>query len=55
MGPKYNSDSKRKIPQEGEVESVEGIFHDEKYEKDEFQKFVRNILKCIQQISTKII
>ena len=55
MGPKYNSDSKRKIPQGEEVESVEGRFHDEKDEKDEFQKFVRNMLKGMQDISTNII
>ena len=55
MGPKYNSDSKRKIPQEEEVESVEGRFHDDKDEKDEFSKFVRNMLKVLQDISANII
>ena len=55
MGSKYNSDSKRKVPQEDEVESVEGRFHEEKDEKDEFMKFLRNMLKCLQEISTNII
>ena len=54
MGPKYNSDTKRKIPQEEEVESVDGRFH-ERDEKDEFRKFVKNMLKGLQDISTKII
>ena len=55
MGPKYNFASKRKIPQEEEVEYVEGRFHDEKDEKDEFWNFVRNMLKVLQEISTNII
>ena len=45
MGPKYNSDTKRKIPQEEEVESVDGRFHDERDEKDEFGNFVKNMFK----------
>ena len=48
MGPKYNSNSKRKVPQEEEVEPMEGIFNEEKDEKYEFNKFVRNMLKCMQ-------
>ena len=55
MGPKYNSNTKRKIPQEEEVESVDGRFHDERDEKDEFINFVKNMLKGLQYISTNII
>ena len=55
MGPKYNSDTKTKIPQEEEVESVDGRFHDERDEKDEFGNFVKNMLKGLQDISTNII
>ena len=55
MGPKYNFDSKRKIPQEDEVESVEGRFHKDMDEKDEFIKFVRNMLKGMQEILSNII
>ena len=55
MGAKYNSDTKRKITQEEEVESVDGRFHDERDEKDEFRKFVKNMLKGSQYISTNII
>ena len=50
MGPKYNSDTKRKIPQEKEVESMDGIFHEERDEKDKFRKFVKNMLKGMQYI-----
>ena len=50
MGPKYNSDTKRKIPQEEEVESVDGRFHEERDEKYEFIKFVKNMLKILQYI-----
>ena len=55
MGPKYNSDTKRKIPQEEEVESVDGRFHEDRDEKDEFRNFVKNMLKDMQDISTIII
>ena len=55
MGPKYNSDTKRKIPQEEEVESVDGRFHEEMEEKDEFGNFVKNMFKGLQEISTNII
>ena len=55
MGPKYNSDSKRKIPQEEEVEFVEGRFQYDKDDKDEFWNFVRNMFNGMQYISTKII
>ena len=55
MGPKYNSDTKRKIPQEEEVESVDGRFHEERDEKDEFGKFFKETLKGMQDISTNII
>ena len=48
MGPKYNFDTKRKIPQEDVVESVDGRFHDERDEKDEFRNFVKNTLKGLQ-------
>ena len=48
MGPKYNSNSKRKVPQEEEVEHVEGRYHKDKDEKDEFRNFVRKILKGLQ-------
>ena len=55
MGPKYNSDTKRKIPQEEEVESVDGRFHEERDEKDEFRNFVKNMMRGLQDISTNII
>ena len=55
MGPKYNSDTKRNVTQEDEVESVDGRFHEERDEKDEFRKFVKNILKGLQEISNNII
>ena len=55
MGPKYNFDTKRKIPQEEEVEFVDGRFLEERDEKDEFMNFVKNMLKGLQDISTKII
>ena len=55
MGLKYNSNTKRKIPQEEEVESVDGRFHDERDEKDEFRNFVKNMLKVLQDILTNII
>ena len=48
MGPKYNSNTKRKILQEEEVESVDGRFHEERDEKYEFRNFVKNILKVLQ-------
>ena len=48
MGLKYNSNTKRKIPQEEEVESVDGIFHDERDEKDKFRNFVTKMLKGMQ-------
>ena len=56
MGPKYNFDTKRKIPQEEEVESVlDGRFHEERDDKDGFKKFVKKMLKFMQYISTNII
>ena len=55
MGPKYNSDTKRKIPQEEEVEYVDGRFHEERDEKYEFNNFVKNMLKFLQDISTNIL
>ena len=55
MGLKHNSNTKRKIPQEEEVESVDGRFHDERDEKHEFRNFVKNMLKGLQDISTNII
>ena len=55
MGPKYNSDIKRKITQEEEVESVDGRFHEERDEKDEFRNFVKNMMRGLQGISTNII
>ena len=55
MGPKYNSDTIIKIPQEEEVESVDGRFHEERAEKDEFRNFFKNMFKFIQDISTNII
>ena len=60
-GPPYlllifiNSETKRKIPQEEEVESVDRIFHEERDEKDEFRNSVKNMLKGLQDISTNII
>ena len=50
MGPKCNSNTKRKIPQEEEVEYVDGRFHEERDEKDEFENFVKNMLKGMQDI-----
>ena len=47
MGPKYNSDTKTKIPQEEEVESMGGRFHEERDEKDEFRNFFKNMLKVL--------
>ena len=55
MGPKYNFDTKRKIPQEEEVESVDGRFHEERDEKYKFRNFVKNMLKGLQDISDNII
>ena len=55
MGPKYNLDTKRKIPQEEEVEYVDGKFHEERDDKDEFRNFFKNMLKFLQEISTNII
>ena len=55
MGPKYNSDSERKIPQEEEVESMDWRFHEERDEKYEFRNFFKNMLKFLQDISTNII
>ena len=55
MGPKYNFDTKRKIPQEEEVESVDGRFHEERDVKDEFRNSVKKMLKGLQEISTNII
>ena len=55
MGPKYNSDTKRKIPHEEEVESMDGRFHEERDEKYEFQNFFENMLRGMQYISTNII
>ena len=55
MGPKYNSDTKRKIPQEEEVESMDGRFHEERDEKDEFSNFVKKMLKFLQYISNNMI
>ena len=55
MGSKYNSDTKRKISQEDEVESMDGRFHEERDEKDELRNFVKNMLKVLQDISTNII
>ena len=55
MHLKYNSDTKRKIPQEEEVESMDGRFHEERDVKDEFRNFVKKMLKGLQEISTNII
>ena len=55
MGPKYNSDIKRKITQEEEVESIDGRFYEERDEKDEFRNFVKNMMRGLQDISTNII
>ena len=38
MGPKFNSDSKRRVSEEEEVECVEGRFHKDMDEKDEIKK-----------------
>ena len=43
------------IPQEEEVESRDGRFHEEMDEKDEFRNFVKNMLKGLQDISTNIL
>ena len=55
MGPKFNSDSKRKAYEEEEVDYVEGRFHKDMDEKDEFRNFVRNMLKGPSDVSTNII
>ena len=55
MGPKFHSDSKRKASKEEEIDSVEGRFHEDMDEKDEFKNFVRNMLKGISGISSNII
>ena len=55
MIPKFNFDSRRKTYEAEEVGSVEGRFHEDKDEKDEFKNFVRNMLKGMQDISTNII
>ena len=55
MGPKYNFDTKKKIPQEEEVESMDWRFHEERDEKYEFRNFFKNMLKFLQDISTNII
>ena len=34
---------------------MDGRFHEERDEKDEFQNFVKNVLRGLQDISTKII
>ena len=44
MGPKHNPDSKSRIPQEEEVESMEGRFQEY---KEAFKKFVKNMLKFL--------
>ena len=55
MGPNYNFNTKRKIPQEEEVESVDGRFHEERFDKYESRNFVKSMLKVLQDISTNII
>ena len=55
MSPKFNSDSRRKTSEEEAVDSMEGRFHEEMDEKDEFILFVRSMLKVIKYISTNII
>ena len=55
MSPNFNSYSRRKNYEEEEVDSMEGRFHEEMDEKDEFINFVRNMLKWLQEISTNII
>ena len=55
MGPTFNSDSKRKVSKEKEVDSLEGRFHEHMDEKDEFRIFVRNMLKWLSDISANII
>ena len=50
MGPKFNSDTKRKVSKEEEIDSVEGRFHEDMDEKDEFRNFVRNMLKWMHGI-----
>ena len=55
MSPKFKSDSRRKTSKEEEADSVEGKFHEEIDEKDEFIIFVRSMLKGMKFISTNII
>ena len=55
MGPKFNYDSKRRVSEEEEVESVEGRFHEDMDEKDMFKKILRNMLKGLQDILSNII
>ena len=55
MIPKFNSDCRRKTSQEEEADSVEGRFHEDMDENDEFRLFVRSMLIGLQDISTHII
>ena len=50
MGPKFNYDSERKASEEEEVDSVEGRFHGEMHEKEEFRIFVQSMLKGMEDI-----
>ena len=55
MVPKYDSDTKREIPQEEEVESMDVRFHKEKHDKYDFSNLLKNMLKFMQDISANII
>ena len=55
MGPKFNYDFKRGASEEKEVAYEEARFHKDMDDKDEFWKFVRNMLKFLQYISSNII
>ena len=55
MSPKFNSDSRRTTSEEEEVDFVEGRFHREMDEKDEFIICVHSMLKGLQYILNNII
>ena len=55
MGPKFNSNSRREASEEEEIESMEGRFHEDMDEKDEFRIFLWNMLKGMTKILGNII
>ena len=55
MSQKFNSNFRRKVSEEEEVDYVQGRFHEDMDEKDEFINFIINMLKWMQDISSNII